>query len=118
MALEIMIGTKKEWDAALPRPEAGADIPSYYQKSLLAAEDSRQELLCFQSVAPAGRQSDDFALIGDIERTILTHMKEHTCPRTVRIICDNDDTARLYKVVYNFWFAADKPSRMDDDEWD
>lgn len=118
MSLEIKTGTKEEWDAALPRPGESADIPSYYQGYLFAAQEASESLLCFQSIELTGRHSDDFVRITDIERTILGFLEEHSHPQTVRIICDSDENSRLYKVVYNYWFATDKPSRMEDDSWD
>ena len=51
-------------------------------------------------------------------RTMLTFMDTHPYPEQIRIVCDSEETARLYKVIYNFWFAEEKAERMDDDSWD
>ena len=118
MTLKIITGTKQEWDASLPASSAEMDISSYYVDKLQSAESESKSTISFRSAAPQQSQSDHFSLIGEIERTILSYMAEHDCPQDVVIVCDSDDTARLYKVVYNFWFAEDKPSRMDDNSWD
>ena len=55
---------------------------------------------------------------GEIEQAILDHLKEHDYPKEVRIVCDNEDVAKEYRVVYNFWFAESKAARLNDGTWD
>ena len=71
-----------------------------------------------QSITPMEDQLNNFSLIGDILRGILYFTGMHEYPQTVRIICDSEETARLYKVVFNFWFAEEKNDRLEDDSWD
>ena len=121
MKLEVMTGTKEEFEAAISRPEGEvtmANYMAYMQEQLEAAEAARQETACFQSLEMTGTNSIDFRNIGWIERAVQMFQQEHALPKTVRIVCDSAKAAENYKVVYNFYYASSKADRLEDDKWD
>lgn len=115
MKLEVIIGTSEEYERALACPVDDLDVLN----SILQKKSTEQvSVASFQSVVPSEKQSDNFSIIGDIMRAMFTFMDMHPYPEQIRIVCDSEETARLYKVIYNFWFAEEKAERMDDDSWD
>jgi len=115
MRLEVLTGTAEEFEHAIVCP--CGDVTRL--DSILQKKSTEQvSVVSFQSVVPSEKQSDNFSIIGDIMRAMLTFMDTHTYPEKIRIVCDSEETARLYKVIYNFWFAEEKAERMDDDSWD
>lgn len=118
MRLDVICGTPQEYEAALPHPKECDDIRSHYLTQLEEAGAAKAERLDFQSAPPGEKTSDNFALYGEIEQAILDYLKEHDFPKEVRIVCDNEDVAKEYRVVYNFWFAESKAARLNDGTWD
>ena len=118
MRLDVITGTLQEYEAALAHPKECADIRTYYFSKLEEAGAAKTERLDFQSASPGEKASDNFALYGEIERAILDYLKEHDYPKEVRIVCDDEDVAKEYRVVYNFWFAETKAARLNDGTWD
>ena len=118
MSLDVITGTPQEYEAALAHPKECADIRTYYFSKLEEAGAAKTERLDFQSASPGEKASDNFALYGEIERAILDYLKEHDYPKEVRIVCDDEDVAKEYRVVYNFWFAETKAARLNDGTWD
>lgn len=118
MRLDVLVGTTEEFENALAAPQSGEDAAAYYGKLLDDAADKKTDCLDLKSVAPLEKQSDNFAVMGTIERTILDFLKDHEYPKAVRIVCNDEDTARTYKVVYNFWFAESKAERLNGEGWD
>jgi len=115
MRLEVLTGTAEEFEHAIVCPCGDVTrLDSILQK----ISTEQVSVASFQSVVPSEKQSDNFSIIGDIMRAMLTFMDTHTYPEKIRIVCDSEETARLYKVIYNFWFAEEKAERMDDDSWD
>ena len=47
------------------------------------------------------------------ERAILTFLEDHPEIQRVRMVCHREETARIYRQMYNFWFAATKADRLD-----
>ena len=47
------------------------------------------------------------------ERAILAFLADHPEIRRVRMVCHREETARIYRQMYNFWFAATKADRLD-----
>lgn len=115
MRLEVVLGTQADYEAAIPAPGAGEDVAAYYQDQLAC---SAEDTVTFQSIPPQDKPSQAFALMNVIESAIMEYLREHESPAQVRIICTDEEIARLYKVVYNFSFATTKAERMDDDHWD
>ena len=115
MRLDVLLGTQTDYEAAIPAPGAGKDVAAYYQDQLAHSAGDAVE---FQSIPPQDKPSQAFALINVIEGAIMEYLREHESPAQVRIICTDEEIARLYKVVYNFSFATTKADRMDDDHWD
>ena len=115
MRLEVLTGTAEEFEHAIVCPCGDVTrLDSILQK----ISTEQVSVASFQSVVPSEKQSDNFSIIGDIMRAMFTFMDTHLYPEQIRIVCDSEETARLYKVIYNFWFAEEKAERMDDDSWD
>ena len=115
MRLEVILGTQADYEAAIPAPDAEEDVAAYYQDQLAG---STGDAVAFQSIPPQDKPSQTFGLMNVIESAIMQYLREHESPAQVRIICTDEEIARLYKVVYNFSFATTKAERMDDDHWD
>ena len=47
------------------------------------------------------------------ERAILAFLEDHPEIRQVRMVCHTEEAARVYRQMYNFWFAATKADRLD-----
>ncbi|MBQ3292313.1 MAG: hypothetical protein IJH43_08055 [Mogibacterium sp.] len=121
MNLEVITGTKEEFEAAAPCPEGEATMDNYksYVKELLAnAEAQGKELVCMRSLQMVERVSDNFNRINWIEQAINEFQREHDKPELVRIVAENDAAAEQYKVVYNMYYATSKATRLNDDKWD
>lgn len=115
MNFDIIVGTCEEFAQALPRPQT--NLLDYYADCLSKAENSGVEKLKFQALDISEANSKNFAILGNIQRYILKHMAEHAFPKQVYIVCSNESTAKLYKTVYNFWFAQEKSERLMDENW-
>ena len=117
MRLQVYMGTQEEYDKALAHHVSDDDIRSYYEQQLELAP-AGTSVLDFQSI-PAGMEtSESFRIMGLIEDAVMVYLRTHDNPETVRIVCTDEEIARLYKVVYNFRFADTKANRMEDDNWD
>lgn len=62
--------------------------------------------------------SKNFQVIGMLYKVIRAYQRDNEYPRQVKIICSNDEIARMYRVVYNFYVPRTKDDRMADDGWD
>ena len=51
-------------------------------------------------------------------KVIQDFQREHEQPGVVRILCDSEDTARMYRQIYNFYIAPTKAERLNNGEWD
>ena len=45
-------------------------------------------------------------------KAIMDFLAEHSMPQQVRMICHTDQTAAVYRQVYNLWYAEDHASRL------
>ncbi len=115
MRLSVMIGTQEQYDAAIDAPSDGQDIREYYLDQLARAE---ADTIDFKALPAQDTQSALFGLMNLKEGAIIEYFREHDKPSSARIICTDEDTAKLYKVVYNYFYADSKPNRMEDDSWD
>ena len=95
-----------------------AELAAYYKECLIQAESEEIETLYFESIEFDPTPSTNFQSIAMIERTIMAFLGEHSFPKKVVVACTNDEQAKLYKVVYNFYFPGIKADRLDDDSWD
>lgn len=84
-------------------------------RSLLDSCGDSLELPC---LSPGEKNSSSFQVIGMLYRTVRTYQREHGRPETVRILCDCEDTARLYRQIYNFYVPTTRAERMPDPDWD
>lgn len=118
MRLSVIMGNEEEFNAAIPAPTQCADgqaFYDYYTEQLAAADGG---IVSFQSLPKQDPPSKSFFDIGVVESAIIDYLRDHDKPEQVRIICDDSEMARLYKVVYNFNFAVTKDDRMMEDDWD
>ena len=46
------------------------------------------------------------------EKAILDHLRAHSLPRRVRMVCRREETAALYRQTYNLWYAEEKKDRL------
>lgn len=117
--LEVTVRNENSFDNIIPNtssdPRALAD---QYRTALTQAEQSKAEILSFESIPFVERKSTNFQNILILERCIMEFLREHDFPTKVRILCESREVAELYKVVYNFYFPATKADRLDDDKWD
>lgn len=119
MNLEVIKGTTAEFESAISRPEADyADLSAYYTGHLSAAARAGADTIRFQSVIPKEKASDNFTCLGNIEGALLAFGEHSDLPKTVTIVCDTEETATLYRIVYNFWYATEPNAKMMQDGWD
>lgn len=121
MKLEVITGTSEEFAAAAAQPDCErsmAGYKAYVAEKLSEAESAGIRTACLQSIPMAEKASDNFAAIGWVEQAVKEFQAEHELPETVRIVCDSDETAMQYKVVYNMFYADSKATRLQDDKWD
>ena len=45
-------------------------------------------------------------------KAIMDFLAEHSMPQRVRMVCHTDQTAAVYRQVYNLWYAEDHASRL------
>lgn len=95
-----------------------AELGTYYKDQLIQAEKAQTDILYFENIEFDTVPSTNFQNITMIERTIMNFLLEHNFPKKVCILCDDEEKAKLYKVVYNFYFPGIKAERLDDDSWD
>jgi len=119
MRIEVIIGSKQELDSAIAAPDCPeSGYRDYYLEQLKKISESKQETADFRTIIPSERQSANFQSMSIIERAIVDHLTANEFPAKVRIVCEDEDTARLYKVVYNYFFADTKLDRLEDSNWD
>lgn len=119
MRINITTGTKEQFSQAVSRANCLAkDLEAHYTQVLQEACDSQTDILHLQGLPLLEKNSDNFQSMGNMERAIVTFLNTHKYPKEVEIIADCDEAATMYRVVYNFWFATEKATRMEDSSWD
>ncbi|MDO4566377.1 MAG: hypothetical protein Q4B42_03500 [Oscillospiraceae bacterium] len=76
------------------------------------------ETAAFASFPTAEYGSRLFSVLGAVWRPIMDLKREQGLPKRTLIVCQNEEIARHYRVVYNYWYAIDKSDRLDDPGWD
>ncbi|MGI6721485.1 MAG: hypothetical protein ACOX4I_02845 [Anaerovoracaceae bacterium] len=119
MRFEVIVAGGSDFENAIYTPVTGAvEFGSKYKELLAKAAAEKCEQLDIREIDAQEKTSGDFQFIGIAERVIQGFLKTNKYPKTVRILCTSEKRAALYKSVYNFWFAAEKIDRMQDDRWD
>lgn len=119
MRINITTGTKEQFSQAVSRASCPAkDLEAHYTKILQEACNNQTGTLYLQGLPLLEKNSDNFQAMGNMERAIVTFLNTHKYPKEVEIIADCDEAATMYRVVYNFWFATEKATRMEDSSWD
>jgi O-acetyl-ADP-ribose deacetylase (regulator of RNase III) len=80
---------------------------------------------CLTLAAEHGIQSVDFSSISTgvygyplpqaasvALKAIMDFLAEHETPRQVRMVCHREETAAVYRRVWNIWYAESKADRM------
>jgi len=100
---------------------SGREVPtlvSCYRVCLEAAEKSGFQTLDFPSVPTGTYKSQMFQVITMLWGVIISFQAQHAMPEKVRIVCQNEEAATLYRQVYNFYYPGQKSDRMQDAGWD
>ena len=91
---------------------------SGYQKALEDADAKQISTLVFPSLPLAKQASRMFPAINALYKLMRDFQDSHAHPEEILICCEDDQVLNLYMVVWNMYYAADKPSRMNDGRWD
>ena len=94
------------------------ELAEQWRSLLSKCEASGQALLELPSFALSAKNSSNFQVIGMLYKVIQDFQREHELPGVVRILCDSEDTARMYTQIYNFYIAPTKAERLNNGEWD
>ena len=121
MRIETIIDNDALFREAADCPAADGtaeEYNTYYTELLTQASEAQTELLLLRSIHPGEKTSETFARINLAERPVVNFLSGHAYPERVRFVCEDEETARLYKVVYNMFYAETKAARQPDDHWD
>ena len=89
-----------------------AILASCYRSCLARAEEMQLESLAFSSISTGVFGYPVFAAATVAEKAIMEFLREHDFPRRVSMICHREETAQVYRQVYNLWYAGEKSQRM------
>ena len=101
-----------------PEPDRMAELSQAYQKALEDADAKQISTLVFPSLPLAKQASRIFPAINALYKLMRDFQDSHAHPEEILICCEDDQVLNLYMVVWNMYYAADKPSRMNDGRWD
>ena len=99
------------------KPFAYPDIPAIKAVTKEALKMESNEILV-TSLLMKEKPSDNFAAIHVQLQLIIDFMRTDSTHRKVTIYCPDEDSARMYKVVYNFYYPIVKSDRIKDSHWD
>ena len=91
-------------------------IGAWYNTFLESAED--KTVIRVPALPLAEKISDNFSAYTQVERTILTYLREHEETEEVTIVCPDEETVTFGMVVYNYWFPGEKSERLNNGKWD
>lgn len=106
------IGNVDELSSEVPR------LTQEWNSALKTCTDEKREIWAIPSMSISAVNSKNFQVIGMLYKVIRAYQRDNEYPRQVKIICSNDEIARMYRVVYNFYVPRTKDDRMADDGWD
>lgn len=119
MNIKVYTAPKEQFEHAEPYASCpGEAIQNYYTNILQDACDKQTETVHLQGLPLTEKNSDNFQAMGSMEKAIVEFLRTHEYPRNVEILTDCEEAATMYRIVYNFWFAQEKSSRMADEHWD
>ena len=114
MELEIKKGTDQEYTEAIACPAIDPDDFSTIEahldcldKVLEENNAAKAETVYLQSIIPLEDPSDNFSLLGDVFRSIVYFASMHEYPKKICIVCDSEETEKLYEDIYDFWFPEE-----------
>ncbi|MBQ6376416.1 MAG: hypothetical protein IJJ52_02140 [Lachnospiraceae bacterium] len=121
MGIEVAVGTEENLKNAagkMPDFRTMEEAAAYIRGFLDSAKKKGEEPAVLYYTAPGGKPSEQFSSINRFEKPIVEYLRTHDAPKTVRIVCDSEETARFCKVVYNMYYADSKEERIEDAQWD
>ena len=95
-----------------------ASIKAACAEALKDAAAKGETEVRLDSIEMKEKPSDNFVFVHAQLQEIVEFMQEESSVKEVSIVCPTEDNARMYKVVYNFYYPVDKSSRMKDSHWD
>lgn len=88
-------------------------LASCYRSCLLLAAEHGITSVDFPSISTGvyGYPLAQAAVVA--EKAIMEFLRDHNLPRQVRMVCHTEETAKVYRQTYNFWYAESKADRME-----
>lgn len=87
-------------------------LAACYRSCLALAEERGLKTLDFCSISTGGCGYPLYDAATVALRAIMEHLRTHPLPERVRLVCHTEETARVYRQMWNFWFAVSKEDRM------
>lgn len=116
MRMEIFTGTKEQFQSSIKSAATYSNnLAAYYTSILQEASDRQVESISLQGLPLQEKNSANFQSMGIMEKTIVEFLRTHEFPRKVIIFTGCEEASAMYRVVYNFWYASEKPDRMEDE---
>lgn len=104
--------------ADLPENHRTRDDYAAYLKECLESGGPDIDEAHFKAVGLTDQRADNFQNISVQEGAIIDYLREHDRPEKIRVICPDEDTATLYQMTYNFYYATEKGDRIGLEKWD
>ena len=98
-----------------------ADVPALvgrWNRMLEHCEEAKEEITELPAMAISAVNSKNFQVIEMLYKVVRAFQREHEYPKQVKIVCPDDESARIYRVVYNFYIPRTKEDRKADKGWD
>ena len=94
------------------------ELVEKWKSELLTCCNEKRDIFEYPAMKISKTNSKNFQVIGMLYNVVRAFQKEHSCPEQVKILCPDDETAKIYRVVYNFYIPRTKDDRMADSSWD
>lgn len=117
LRLDVIAAKNHPADMITNPSDNALELAAFYKEKLAEAAASKNEFLCFQGIAFEEKRSVNFQNINIIEKSIMDFLYENEFPKKVCIVCDNEEKAELYKVVYNFYYPETEDEKLEDMLW-
>ena len=117
-SIQALKGTPDKTRGLFAASAAIAELPAPEHMNVEDAEVKQASTLIFPALPLAKQNSLMFQAINILYKTMRDFQDSHSYPQEILIYCEDDRVLNLYMVVWNMYYAADKPSRMNDGRWD
>lgn len=118
---KILVMTDASRTSAGNVDDLSSEVPRLvreWKEALKNCADERRETWEILSMNISKVNSKNFQVLGMLYKVIRDFQRDNEYPRRVRIVCGSDETARMYRAVYNFYVPRTKDERMEDNSWD